>query len=180
MMTLPTPQPGTSRTGQLRPPSYDFAVLGLSSREARVEAIRDAAQRRAKSIQGSSELVADQRRDLLGELATSTYRVLDPRRRSKMMERVQLCLLTDCDYELQQRAHTPFSPGGAVEPFVLAELLEVEANHEAQLRQAKREIVRYLLQERSKSSPKRVGGMMFSLLVASLLTPAIIAAAVFF
>ena len=165
--------------GLARPLGYDLALLGLSSREARVDAIRDAAQRRAKSIQGSAKLVDEQRQELLSELATSTYRVLDPRKRSKLMERVQLCLISDADYELQQQSHVPFAElGDSSEPFAVAELVEVEANHEAQLRQAKQEIVRFLLKERRQPGSTRLGMVVLSLLVAGVVAPALIAAAI--
>lgn len=176
-MTTPF-QPEDSKTNlglPARPLVYDFAVLGLRSREARVEAIRDAAQRRAKSIQSASDMVADERQELLCELACSTYRVLDPRKRSKLMERIQLCLIGDGDFDMQQSARAPLLDPA---PFVVAELVEVESNHEAQLRQAKREIVKFLTGERRPPNKTRVGAMVVSLVLAAVSAVGLIAAAI--
>ncbi len=166
-----------SGSGKLaKPLTYDFALLGISTREARVDAIRDAANRRAGRIHSASEMADGDRQDLLSELAVSTYRVLDPRRRSKLMERVQLCLISDLDYERQQNSHEPLMAES--EPFVVAELVEVEANHEAQMLQAKREFVRFLLDERRNGPGNRVGKVLLSVVVATATVIGSVAAAI--
>ncbi len=87
---------------------YDFALLGLSVSESRVDIIRQAASQTAARIQevahdeDSGE--ADQ---LLSELVSSTYRLLDPRRRVKSRERIQLSIVSDADFELQKGSRTP-------------------------------------------------------------------------
>ncbi len=84
---------------------YDFALLGLSTRESRGNFIRRAAKRTASQIRSLADVNASQQTYLLGELAASTYRLLDPRRRRRMAERVQLCVYTELDFELQKLAN---------------------------------------------------------------------------
>ena len=173
----PKSQKAEQSGGKLtRPYSYDFAVLGLNTRESRVDAIRAAAHRRAGRIHAAPELPSGERQELLSELAVSTYRVLDPRRRPKLMERIQLALISDLDYERQQVSHSPLLDS---DPFVVAELVEVEANHEAQMRQAKREFVRFLLDERRNGPRNRVGAVVISLVTATLAVSGLVAAAIF-
>ncbi|MCA9129664.1 MAG: hypothetical protein KDB22_21405 [Planctomycetales bacterium] len=80
---------------------YDFALLGLRAKEARVEVIRRAARETAEKIQDRFPNKFEQD-GLIGELATSTYRLLDPRKRSEQMERVQLSVFSEADLELQK------------------------------------------------------------------------------
>ncbi len=149
-----------------RPLGFDFALLGLKAREARVEVIREAAQNMAARIQQLPDQPAVERDILLSDLATSTYRLLDPRRRRKPLERIQLSIFSETDFELQQKSREPLLPH--LHPFVVAELVQVEANHEAQLREAKREIVQQLL-ESSRRDRQRLGAVTISLLSAFLL-----------
>jgi hypothetical protein len=71
-------------------PAEDFRRLGLMPSEARVDVIRQAAGLRGASLReeakGDRSAIAR-----WAELATSTYRVLDPRQRARLVERVQLC-----------------------------------------------------------------------------------------
>ena len=85
---------------------YDFALLGLKNRESRVEVIRHAARKTSEKIHelGGNE---DERDRLLSELAVSTYRLLDPRRRARSMERVQLSVYGEGDLELQKASRVP-------------------------------------------------------------------------
>ena len=108
-MTTPIATPITSHRS--RPSSnslgYDFALLGLKVSESRVSVIRRAASRTAARIQqvaNSDSIEADQ---MLSDLASSTYRLLDPRRRVKPHERIQLSIIDDSDFELQQGSRAP-------------------------------------------------------------------------
>ena len=93
MVTLTTSNPPPkSRVSSL---GYDFALLGLKGREARVDVIRVAAEQTASKI--PLTLDASERVEMLTELAASTYRLLDPRRRTRSMERVQLSLASEND-----------------------------------------------------------------------------------
>ena len=93
MVTLaPTNPLPKSRAGSL---GYDFALLGLKGREARVDVIRVAAERTASKIPDTLE--GAERVEMLAELASSTYRLLDPRRRTRSMERVQLSMASEND-----------------------------------------------------------------------------------
>jgi hypothetical protein len=76
----------------------DFRRLGLRRGECSSIAIRDATHNAVHrladaSSQQSRELVDRQ----LGQLATSAYRLLDPRYRTQLYERVQLSYLVDRD-----------------------------------------------------------------------------------
>ncbi len=80
---------------------YDFALLGLSAHESRVEVIRRAAKQTAARIHDIATDPGEQD-SMLTDLANSTYRLLDPRRRDKMLERVQLCVPSELDLDLQK------------------------------------------------------------------------------
>ena len=86
---------------------YDFALLGLNASEARVEVIREAAERTAARIQEAAREDREAVDGMLCDLASSTYRLLDPRRRSKTMERVQLSIYSETDLELQKSSRSP-------------------------------------------------------------------------
>lgn len=77
---------------KVNPLGYDFALLGLRAREARVQVIRKAATSTAARINRRAS--QSEKVQMLTELASATYRLLDPRNRSKTSERIQLCLLT--------------------------------------------------------------------------------------
>ena len=157
--------PPTSR-GVATTLGYHFALLGLSARESRVEVIREAALNTASRIQQIPDQDEEQRDSMLSDLATSTYRLLDPRRRRKPLERIQLSIFSESDFELQQKSHAPLLPH--LHPFVVAELVEVESNHEAQLREAKREIVQKII-DSNRVTRSRMGAVTVSMLTASLL-----------
>ncbi len=86
---------------------YDFALLGLVASEARVDIIRQAARETAARIQQVASEDADEADQLLSSLASSTYRLLDPRRRKKSGERIQLSIVGETDFELQKSSRTP-------------------------------------------------------------------------
>ncbi len=113
IMTIPIVTPITSLRSRASSDSlgYDFALLGLKVSESRVNVIRRAASRTAARIQqvtNNDSIEADQ---MLSDLATSTYRLLDPRRRMKPHERIQLSIIDDFDFELQKGSRTPLVNG---------------------------------------------------------------------
>lgn len=68
--------------------AHHFQLLGLKRGECRIEVIRQAARRRATDIAGRSHpATVDLHR---AEIAVATYRLLDPRGRTQLYERVQL------------------------------------------------------------------------------------------
>ncbi|MEZ6135955.1 MAG: hypothetical protein R3C53_13720 [Pirellulaceae bacterium] len=148
-----------SPTGLTRSLGFDFALLGLNARESRVEVIRKAAAQTAQRIQEAAAGDDDDREAMLGDLATSTYRLLDPRRRQKAMERIQLSLFGEVDFERQQLARTPLL--GLATP-------ERSRDEESQLREIKREIVQQLLSE-TRATTRRVGTITLSLLAMLVL-----------
>lgn len=81
----------------------EFALLGLRGREARTGVIRHAARKVATQI-SAAEVRPAVKQAMLGELATSTYRLLDPRRRTRAVERIHLCVFSEVDLELQKQA----------------------------------------------------------------------------
>lgn len=170
----PDAQPGRAIAKSL---GHDFALLGLKAQEARVDVIRQAARNTAARIQELAEQDEGQRESMLGDLATSTYRLLDPRRRHKPLERIQLSIFSESDFELQQQSRASLLPRS--HPFVVAELVEVESHHEAQLREAKREIVQQLL-EHSRANRHRMGAITISSVAALSLAVAGVAVAILF
>lgn len=88
---------------------YDFAVLGLKAHESRIHVIRKAAIETAHRIQDESDCESEQG-EMLSQLAASTYRLLDPRRRPSTSERVQLCLHSEEDLELQKQSRRTLLP----------------------------------------------------------------------
>lgn len=108
-MVRNTVQSNTSQRVPSSHPSlgYDFALLGLKAREARVEIIRRAAKRTAARIVSNFAEDRNELDAMLTDLAASTYRLLDPRRRNKPMERVQLCIYSESDLDLQRGASRP-------------------------------------------------------------------------
>ncbi|MEC8555601.1 MAG: hypothetical protein VXZ82_11400 [Planctomycetota bacterium] len=88
---------------------YDFAVLGLKAHESRIHVIRKAAIETAHRIQDESDCESEQG-EMLSQLAASTYRLLDPRRRPSTSERVQLCLHSEEDLELQKQSRRTLIP----------------------------------------------------------------------
>ena len=106
---------------------YDFALLGLRGREARVDVIRIAAEQTASKI--PETLDVSDRVEMLTELVASTYRLLDPRRRERSLERVQLSLASENDPSLATVGRQPLVPAeGALasstaDPLVVAEFV---------------------------------------------------------
>jgi hypothetical protein len=99
-----SPSPKTSRlsTGL----GHAYATLGLRAREARIDAIRQAALRSAQKVQEIAD--GDTERDeLLAEVALCTYRLLDPRKRVRSIERIQLCILSERSLEMQAQSRKP-------------------------------------------------------------------------
>ena len=125
MVTLPNPALLPKSPAQVSL-GYDFALLGLKGREARVDVIRGAAARIASRIPESLE--DSTRVEMLAELAASTYRLLDPRRRKRSLERVQLSMSTENEPTLATVARKPLVPAhlpleAATDPIVVAELV---------------------------------------------------------
>jgi hypothetical protein len=85
---------------------HAYATLGLRAQEARIDAIRQAACSTAQKIQ---EFANDdgEREGLLAEIALCAYRLLDPRKRVRQIERVQLCILSERSLELQAQSRKP-------------------------------------------------------------------------
>ena len=106
MVTLSPSTPTTKSRSQSL--GYDFALLGLKGREARVDVIRIAAERTASKIPETLEI--SERVEMLTELAASTYRLLDPRRRVRPLERVLLSLGADNDPVLATVGRQPLVP----------------------------------------------------------------------
>ncbi|XZE32683.1 hypothetical protein SH501x_003439 [Pirellulaceae bacterium SH501] len=76
--------------------AHYFRTLGLNRGECRIEIIRDAARSRAKELSGRSHpATVDLHR---AEVAIAAYKLLDPRGRVDLYERVQLsCPLDQAD-----------------------------------------------------------------------------------
>lgn len=101
---LETPPLGSGARSGL---GYDFALLGLAARESRVDVIRSACMRTSKRIHSSGAASPQELEEMLADLATSTYRLLDPRNRTRQRERIHLSLYSELDWELQKRAQLP-------------------------------------------------------------------------
>lgn len=99
-----------------------FRLLGLRSGESRVEVIRDAAL--AMSIGLSRESQRDNSLQQRQEIAVATYRLLDPRRRRRLVERIQLCYPIDRDEAAVPPPH--FHVSGASERQVARDSREAE------------------------------------------------------
>ncbi|MCC7334573.1 MAG: hypothetical protein IT422_05735 [Pirellulaceae bacterium] len=108
-MLIPIAAPTRTRQTSARSRSlgYDFALLGLKVSESRVDVIRRAASHTAARIQRVASDDESEAAQMLSDLATSTYRLLDPRRRSKSRERIQLSIFDDIDFELQKGSRAP-------------------------------------------------------------------------
>ena len=104
----------------------DYRLLGLRPREARVEVIREAVQQAASQIQvddaartlGSIDntsiaSVEDESEQRLTQVAVAGYRLLDPRRRRTLFERVQLLMWTEEELDASCKsmwANRPVAP----------------------------------------------------------------------
>jgi hypothetical protein len=108
-MTASTRQTTANRKRRVYPGAlgYDFAALGLQACESSVEKIRQAAMRKAAHIHQADAVNDSQVDSMLAELASSTYRLLDPRRRMRAMERIQLSIYSESDLELQSGSREP-------------------------------------------------------------------------
>ncbi|GIW99618.1 MAG: hypothetical protein KatS3mg111_2951 [Pirellulaceae bacterium] len=95
-----------SRGGDMSALGYAFALLGLSAREASVGRIRRAARRIARRIH-TGGFGGAERQALLAEVALSTYRILDPRRRRRYAERIELSLLDELEMQRALLARRP-------------------------------------------------------------------------
>lgn len=109
----------------VNPLGYDFAVLGLSSRECRTGIIRKAADR---AVEQAQSVAADgkERSELTAQVVTSTYRLLDPRRRLHPQERIQLSIFSEDDWERQRNSRRLLleRPPLQRSPLVRAELVD--------------------------------------------------------
>ena len=113
MITTLPPQtsrpPKTTRSPAASQPATllasDYRLLGLRPREARVEVIREAVQQASNQIQldqaariltsAESDESPAESQQRLAEVAIAGYRLLDPRRRRTLFERVQLLMWTE-------------------------------------------------------------------------------------
>lgn len=110
MVSSLTAEPAASTTprSSLKASAREFQLLGLRPREARLEVIRRALTDTAGDVKASEHWVAEdcttgkrlQHDDgRLAQVAVAGYRLLDPRRRRTLFERVQLLLWTEEDPE---------------------------------------------------------------------------------
>lgn len=89
-MTHTTPE----NTNQRLTPE-DFAVLGLRFSEARTAVIRKAARQTSRKLRANEIEVdcdSDQATANIADVAIATYRILDPRRRRRFWERLNLSM----------------------------------------------------------------------------------------
>lgn len=96
---------GTNSPSQVD--GFDYALLGLRANEARVSVIRRAALQVARRINGAAN-GPQEGSEMRMHLAVSTYRLLDPRRRNRLVERVQLSVFGEDDMEAQRRSRRSF------------------------------------------------------------------------
>lgn len=89
----------------------DYRLLGLRPREARVEVIREAVHSAASQVQlenaasslgqtdatSTESIGSDEQR--LSQIAVAGYRLLDPRRRRTLFERVQLLITSEEEFD---------------------------------------------------------------------------------
>ena len=84
--------------------AHHFQLLGLKRGECRIDVIRQAARQRATDIAGRSHpATLDLHR---AEIAVATYRLLDPRGRTKLYERIQL----SCPIDQVENPPAPIPP----------------------------------------------------------------------
>lgn len=104
----------------------DYRLLGLRPREARIEVIREAVHQAASQVQvdeaarnlgsfdkNGSEVAADDNEQRLTQIAVAGYRLLDPRRRRTLFERVQLLMWTEEELDASCKSmwtHRPVTP----------------------------------------------------------------------
>lgn len=100
MVTSLVPNPAASSTVRKssRQLAAEFRLLGLRPREARLDVIRGAVTETASDLKGATEWDANDS-GRVAQVAVAGYRLLDPRRRGTLFERVQLLLWTDDDLE---------------------------------------------------------------------------------
>lgn len=93
---------------KLKATSPEFRLLGLRPREARIEVIRRALKVTAGDVKAAEHSVGEasestrhlqQEDGRLAQVAVAGYRLLDPRRRRTLFERVQLLLWTEEDVD---------------------------------------------------------------------------------
>lgn len=121
---------------------YDFALLGLKASESRVDIIRQAASDTAARIQQVTRSDEDESKLMLSNLASSTYRLLDPRRRQKSGERIQLSIVSDADFEQQKGSRIPLVSFSSTAPspppvMVPAELVGMTAEPDSRRNKAR-------------------------------------------
>lgn len=102
------PVASTSTGTTLKATSPEFRLLGLRPREARLEVIRRALKETAGDVKAAEHWAGEEpvsSRHLrhedgrLAQVAVAGYRLLDPRRRRTLFERVQLLLWTEDDVD---------------------------------------------------------------------------------
>ena len=84
----------------ISPQTRDFRRLRLARLEARTGAIRNAVALAASEVREDSSLAEDESKRQLANIVLSAYRILDPRRRSNLIERIQLITSAAFDDDL--------------------------------------------------------------------------------
>lgn len=169
MLSSASDQPRQDSHAIERSLGYDFALLGLPAREARVEVIRKAAMNTAFRIHEAA-IDAEDQDAMLSDLAVSTYRLLDPRRRRRIMERIQLSIYSEEDLELQKNAR------GELLAKSVAQACTAKTDQAFQVRKSQDQVSGGGLNSRSKnaaarmrpddSDQYRLGAITISLVVA--------------
>lgn len=88
----------------------EYRLLGLRPREARLEVIRSALSESAAQVRDGEGRAEDDQR--VAEVALAGYRLMDPRRRPTLVERVQLLLWSE--EELERPTSSLFDDASAV------------------------------------------------------------------
>lgn len=136
----------------------DFRRLGLRRGECSSVTIRDATQ---SAVHRLADVASEQSRELidrqLGQLAASAYRLLDPRYRTQLYERVQLSSLVERD-EAKPTVHRDALLTVPDAPIALdsrQENVESEAEHSviANSLDNAREVVRWIRHSEEKYRP---------------------------
>jgi hypothetical protein len=91
---LPNPVASPTTRKSVQPLASEFRLLGLRPREARLDVIRGAVKETASEVKSADEWSAGDSGQV-ARVAVAGYRLLDPRRRATLFERVQLLLWVD-------------------------------------------------------------------------------------
>ena len=111
MVTSLLPNPVASQPAHklANPLASEFRLLGLRPREARLEVIRGALRETVSDVK-SGEALAPVDSGQVARVAVAGYRLLDPRRRGTLFERVQLLLWSEDEQEASPTALWDVAP----------------------------------------------------------------------